>query len=827
MGRYSSLSATSLPSRRVLALAVRSALFAMACSAGPGQAQTVAAEPAAAQAEAARSYQIAAGALDEALASFAASAGVSITMPPALVQGRTTPGLQGRHTVREGFARLLAGSGLEAVGGSGGVYTLRAMPAAATGAAAAGEGTTLAEVRVTAQAERSGATEGTGSYTQTGPSRTATGLNLSLRETPQSVSVMTRQRMDDFKLETLTDVMEQTPGIGVYRQNNATDFQARGTSVNLQTDGMAQVTSGWYYLTSTLYSLDDMAEIDRIEVLKGSSGLVVGKGNYGATVNMVRKRPTREFQASVRANAGSWDTYRAQADLSGPLNEAGTLRGRLVASGMDAASFRDHEKSNSKMLYGALEADLTPDTLLNLGLTYRQREARGIGTTQPIQRYTRAGAEVPWMPRSFNTGAPWGGYEQDALNIFGSLEQRLARDWTASLKFSYQDASMDDMFAGFLYDRDRANFGRWRNMKNDNWTVNLDVKGSFDLLGRSHELLAGAGISRFRGSVQMPLNAQTLTPLADLGTSFAQGGGALPQPDTGGWIYGDNRFSQKQRYVYAAARFHVADPLQLITGLRVTRYEERDTTPYWWNWDMKENGVFTPYAGLVYEVHPNVSLYASYANIFQPQTAQDEQGRTLAPEQGNTYEVGAKGEFFDKRLNAGISHFWMKTKNTAEESGGLTPGGDTAYRAVSAATRRGWELELSGELARGWQAQGSLVQQNSSLTSASQYPKYQFKLGTTYRFDGGALRGLTVGAATRWQGRTAVGNSAATLAQRGYALLDLMARYQVDKHLSFSLNVNNALDKHYLAGLTNFSAIGLYYTWGAPRSVNVGMRYDF
>lgn len=826
MDRLSCLAPFSVP-RRALALAVRGALVAMACTAATGQAQTTGSPGGTARAETEQAYRIAPGALDEALASFAASAGVSITMPPALVQGKTSPGLQGRYTVRGGFARLLAASGLEAMGGSGGVYTLRPAPVAAPAGSSAGEGLTLNEVRVTALAERSGATEGTGSYTQMGPSSTATGLALSLRETPQSVSVMTRQRMDDFKLETLTDVLEQTPGIGVYRQNNATDFQARGTSVNLQTDGVNQVSSGWYYLTSTMYALDDMAEIDHIEVLKGSSGLVVGKGNYGATVNMVRKRPTREFQASVRASAGSWDSYRAQADLSGPLNEAGTLRGRLVASGMDAGGFRDHEKSNSKMLYGALEADLSPDTLLNLGLTYRQREAGGIGTTQPIQRYTRAGAQLPWMPRSFNTGAPWGGYKQDMLNLFGSLEQRLANDWTATLKFSHQQASMDDMFAGFVYDQSRANYGRWRDMENRNWTVNLDVKGSFELLGRTHELLAGAGISRFRSSAKLPLNAQTLIPLATLGTSYAQGGGALPEIDSSGWDYGDNRFSQRQRYVYAAGRFRVADPLQLIAGLRVTKYEERDTTPYWWNYDMKENGVVTPYAGLVYEVHPNVSLYASYANIFQPQTAQDEQGRTLAPEQGNTYEIGAKGEFLDRRLNASISHFWMKTRNTAEESGGLTPGGDTAYRAVSSATRRGWELELSGELARGWQAQGSLVQQNSTLTSASQYPKYQFKLGTTYRFDGGTLRGLTVGAATRWQGKTSVSNSAATLAQRGYALFDLMARYQVDKHLSLSLNVNNALDKHYMAGMTNFSALGLYYTWGAPRSVSLSMRYDF
>ncbi|WP_406623698.1 TonB-dependent siderophore receptor [Acidovorax sp. SDU_ACID1] len=807
----------TLPALRPVALAC---LFAAALPPG------ALAQPQAQQAP--RSYAIAPGPLAPALSAFAGQAGVSLSFTPAQTNGLRTPGLQGSHGVAQGFAQLLEGTGLRAVAREGGGYTLQAAPQPTPAAGGDGTSVALAPVTVTAAAVRdNGATEGTGSYTQTGPSRTATGLGLSLRETPQSVSVMTRQRMDDFKLETLTDVLEQTPGIGVYRQNNATDFQARGASVNLQTDGMAQVSSGWYYLTSTMYALDDMAEMDRIEVLKGSSGLVVGKGNYGATVNMVRKRPTREFQASVRASAGSWDTYRAEADVGGPLNEAGTLRGRLVASGMDAGGFRDHEKNRSKMLYGTLEADLAPDTLLNVGMTYRRREARGIGTTQPIQRYTRAGAAVPWMPRSFNVGAPWGGYEQDALNLFGSLEQRLADDWTATLKFSHQRVAMDDMVAGYFYDQDRASFGRWRDMESRNWTVNLDVKGTFDLLGRTHELLAGAGISRFRSDVQLPLNPLTLVPLADLGASFAQGGATLPQPDASGWNYGDNSFSQKQRYAYAAGRFRMADPLQLIAGLRVTRYEERDITPYWWNYDMKENGVTTPYAGLVYEVHPNVSLYASYASIFQPQTAQDEQGRTLAPEEGSTYEAGAKGEFFDKRLNVGISHYWMKTRNTAEESGGLTPGGDTAYRAVSSAMRRGWELELSGELARGWQAQGSLVQQSSSLSTTSQYPKYQFKLGTTYRFDGGTLRGLTVGAATRWQGKTAVSNSAATLAQQGYALLDLMARYQVDRHLSFSLNVNNALDKHYLAGLTNFSAVGLMYTWGAPRSVNVGMRYDF
>lgn len=805
--------------------ALASALFA-----GLG---TTASAPAHAQAPAAHAvrptttaYSIPAGPLEPALTAFAKTSGVLLAYTPDLVQGRSSPGLQGNHAPPQALSALLAGTGLLAVVADNGTYTLRRAPAPGTapGAAAPAGSVTLSEVRVTAEAPRNDATtEGTGSYTARGPSSTATGLGLSLRETPQSVSVMTRQRMDDFKLETLTDVMEQTPGISTYRQGNATDFQARGSSVNLQTDGVRQLTSGWYYFTSTLYALDDMAEIDRIEVLKGSSGLVNGYGSAGATVNLVRKRPTAEFQAHAGASLGSWNTLRSDVDVSGPLNASGSMRGRIVASVSDADSFRDHEKSNSQMLFGALEADIGPQTTANLGFTYRRRELRGMGSTQPIQRTTSTGEAVAWLPRSFNPGAPWAGYDQDALNVFGSVEHRFAGDWSARLQFSHQSVQMDDMLLGYLYDRSSVATAPYQDIENRNWTVNLDVKGPLELFGRKHELLMGAGTARYRGEMQTSNSVRT--QLTSLGLAYADGGAQIPTPDWSRYTYGANLFSRKQHYAYAAGRFHLADPLSLITGVRVTDYAQRDTTPFWWNYDLKEHGVVTPYAGLVLDVHPNVSLYGSYTNIFEAQSGQDEQGRVLPPEKGVTYEIGAKGEFFDKRLNAAISHFWMKTDNTAEETGNLTPSGDMAYRAVTGATRRGWEVGLSGEIAKGWQVQGSYVTQSSSLTSASQHPKHQFKLGTTYRLGGSALQGLTVGAATRWQSETSTRNDAATLAQKPYWLVDLMARYQVNRHLSVGANINNLLDKKYFAGVTNFGS--LHYTWGAPRSFHLNMRYSF
>jgi outer membrane receptor for ferric coprogen and ferric-rhodotorulic acid len=253
------------PAHHLSALALAAALASLSALPLPAHAQ---AQPGT---ERAQTYDIPAGPLEAALTRFAKTSGVLLAYTPELVRDLQSPGLQGSHAPAEALTRLLAGSGLAAATTGNGSYTLRrsqASPAPSTPASAGPVATTtLGEVRVTARAEVGSATEGTGAYTATGPSSTATGLGLSLRETPQSVSVMTRQRMDDFKLETLADVMEQTPGVAVVRQSEMTTFNVRGSTVNLQTDGSRQLTNGWGWNTHIMYSLDDLAEIDRIEVL--------------------------------------------------------------------------------------------------------------------------------------------------------------------------------------------------------------------------------------------------------------------------------------------------------------------------------------------------------------------------------------------------------------------------------------------------------------------------------------------------------------------------------------------------------------------------------
>ena len=757
---------------------------------------------------------IAAQPLGSALNELSAATGTPIGFSPALVAARTACPAQGRLTLRQAVDRLLAASGLIAVQEGSGLV-IKAGPAPSTG-----EATALPTVMVTAQAERDGTTEGTGSYTQRGPSATATGLPLTLRETPQSVSVMTRQRMDDFKLETLTDVMEQTPGLTVDRQGDGNNFLVRGSDVNLQVDGLRQMKSGWYTDSQKLYSMDDMVEFDRIEVLKGSSGLMNGDGKYGATVNMIRKRAPRDFQAGVSAGAGSWDNYRASVDLGGPLNASGSVRGRIVAAAADGKDFRDHARRSNQTLFGTLDVDLAPDTLLNLGFTYRHRDYYGAGDTAMIQAYAADGRYLGLQPRSFNVGAPWSGYEQDTRTLFANLEHRFASGWTARLRATDEKTETPYGEIGIWWTAvpQAVDVSWMRDYVNRNRSIALDLQGPFKLFGRQHELMLGADAARTSSNAY-----SGGTRFSDLVLDYAGGGGAIARPADLADYPMDNHsyFSSRRNSFYAAGRFNLADPVKLIAGARVTDYQQYDLTPYSSsNNDFRKKGVVTPYAGLVVDVHENVSLYGSYASIFRPQSAIDAQRKTLDPEEGKTWEVGTKGEFFDKRLNASLAYFWMKTDNVAERTGESTTDGLAIYRAVSGVSRRGYELELSGELAPGWQAQGGYTMNSSSLGSNDYLPKSQFKLATTYQL-GGAWDGLTLGAATRWQSRT----SAGALQQPSFWIVDLMARYRVNRQLSFNVNVRNLLDKSYFAGMRDFGRI--QYTWGAPRSVNVGMRYDF
>lgn len=300
-----------LSSRNRLAIALHAVLL------GSGVltvAQPVTAAPVSAQ----RSFDVPASDLQESLNIFAQQANISLPYDPALVSNKQAPALRGRFDVAQGLQRLLGGSGLTATESAEGVWTLYPL----TSGGADGQ-LQLQATSVTGQV-LGATTEGSHSYT-TGETSTATRLALSLRETPQSVTVITRQQMTDQGLGSIAQVLGQTPGITVVHDDSERfNFYSRGFTLdNFQYDGVP--TSDFTTNTNGL-GMRDMAIYDRVEVVRGATGLMSGVGSPSGAVNLVRKRPTKEFQGYVAGSGGSWDRYRSELDLSGPLTENGAVR---------------------------------------------------------------------------------------------------------------------------------------------------------------------------------------------------------------------------------------------------------------------------------------------------------------------------------------------------------------------------------------------------------------------------------------------------------------------------------------------------------------------
>ncbi|MGB8974142.1 MAG: TonB-dependent receptor plug domain-containing protein, partial [Pseudomonas capeferrum] len=391
--------------------------------------------PGAACAAQAHDYHLPQGDLGETLTQFAADSDIVLSFDTQWTRGKRSPALNGQYPVDQALQILLSGTGLQAVKESDGRYSLLLTTQQ-------GDVVELAPSRIDGQG-LGNITEGTGSYT-TGGSTTATKLPLTLRETPQSVSVITRQAIDDHGSQDIGEVLRNTPGVSVQAYDSERmEYSARGFAItNYQYDGVNTIYDGVYDEGATHV---DMAAYDRVEVIKGATGLMTGSGDPSATVNLIRKKPTHDFKASITASAGSWDNYRTEGDISGPLNATGSVRGRFVGAYQDRKSYLDHYKQKKDVYYGILEADLTPDTLLTFGIDNQTTTPRGSSWTgNPT--YFSDGSRTDFS-RSHNPGADWSRRDFQSTTYFGSLEQALANDWKVKLSLNHMISDHDTRLA--------------------------------------------------------------------------------------------------------------------------------------------------------------------------------------------------------------------------------------------------------------------------------------------------------------------------------------------------------------------------------------------
>jgi len=481
--------------------------------------------------------------------------------------------------------------------------------------------------------------------------RAGTKMLLTPRDVPQSVSVITEQRMQDQNLETVGDVLANTTGVSAnIFDSERSSYFARGFYINNYTfdDIPTSVSDEWNFGDAG----DDTAIYDRIEVVRGATGLMTGAGNPAASVNMVRKHAdSREFTGNVGMSYGSWNKQRYVADLSAPLNESGSVRGRIIAGYQDQDSWLDRYHKRKKFFYGVLDADITDATTVSLGYDYQQSTTRN-PTWGGLPTWYSNGQKTHY-DRSTNPSADWAHYYLESRKVFANLTHNFDNGWSARLNGTHAEASFDSKllysfgFPDISTGEGLSGYGSLDRGKRKLDSVDGYATGPFTLAGRQHELVAGVSYSRQSNRYY---SAGADIDSADIGRFDNNWNGSIAEPAWSDWtLTADDIVRQKS--AYTAVRFSLADPLSLILGARYTQWSTNGTSG-----DMSKNNT-TPYGGLVYDINDTWSAYASYTSIFQPQTYRDQQGSYLSPVTGKNYETGLKSAWLDGRLTATVALF--------------------------------------------------------------------------------------------------------------------------------------------------------------------------
>ncbi|MCE0971584.1 TonB-dependent siderophore receptor, partial [Pseudomonas putida] len=588
-------------------------------------------------------FTIVAQPLDSALTRLADQAGLRIIFNSDEISGMRSAGLRGAYTINEALEQLLRGSGYGYEYVNDKTLTLRkiaadssALELGATDVNALGLGAT---------------TEGTGSYT-TGLTSTATRLGLSPRETPQSISVVTRQQMDDQNMQSLEDVAKAATGISTVKGFGTERplYYSRGFQVDdLQFDGLpSSVTESF---SMDVMSVNNMAMYDRVEIVRGANGLMQGAGNPSAAINMVRKRPTREYQLKAEISAGSWDNYRTQLDVGGPLNAEGTLRGRTVLMYNTKNSYQDYAGKDNQLFYAIGEADLSDATTVALGASFQQDNNNGydwggLPTHLDGSSYN--------FSRSKSLAGKWAYLDKINRNVFADIKHRFNEDWnlTVATNLIWSNADFLAQVGYHTYETD-STMQYWPNSaRYDDEQVNLDaaLNGAFTLLGRKHEVVIGTNMRRDR--LQYVTGSASENPTVDI-LDFDTS--TFPKPQIVGSLT-PSRHVRKDKGVYVATRLNPLDDLHVILGSRLS-WVDYDTQGPWETDRFKEDRKVIPYGGIVYDLTDNTSVYASYTEIYKMQSTYSVDNKLLEPTTGSNYEAGVKSELFDGRLNTAVAVF--------------------------------------------------------------------------------------------------------------------------------------------------------------------------
>jgi outer membrane receptor for ferric coprogen and ferric-rhodotorulic acid len=631
-------------------------------------------------------FNISGGALGDVLTQIGAASSSSISFSPAAVEGLRSDPIVGRMSVAQAVARALGGSKLRAVLNAEGTWTVVGRGAAR----APGGGSTatdIPDVEVSGNGYADGssdplATQGTHTFAAT-DANIATKSPLSIKETPQSVSVVTAQQIEDQHLTTLDQAVEATPGLisatgsGPGQSNISQGYYSRGfeiTSFSIDGGSPIQSGGGMNGFAANYISTFDLSEFDSIAVLRGSGGQYSGTGDPGGTLSLERKRPLDHESASIDQTFGSFDSFRTVGDINTGELWDGHLRIRSTFANDGQHYFYEFAKKYVDQIYLNAELNLTPTTLVNLGGSYNNTRANPWLNGLP----TYNDGTFPNFPRSICLCAPWGTTTIGSQEYFLQVKQDLGPDWHLHFNSSLHTQSADNNDLNYeIFNGSPSGLASGSNSgatfsagestnKETQRLADLYVNGHLSPFGILVEPTFGGSIqyiadkypatdlqytyntqsldlTKFNGSATPaePLSQYTPEPVYDIGTS----------PD----------YSQRQVAGYGSLRLSPVSWAHLLVAERVSLYDQNiskasggETTGE----TLHKLHVPLPDVGLTFDLTHETSIYGSYSTIYQLQNSlATPDGQLVGPIQGATWKGGIKRSDFGGRLTSSVAYY--------------------------------------------------------------------------------------------------------------------------------------------------------------------------
>ena len=687
-----------------------------------------------------------------------------------------------------------------------------------------------------------------------------------LKDVPQSINYVTKELILDQGAITVNDVVRNMSGVNPYSFYN--DFSIRGfratgnrNSGNL-VNGMRTQTSLWRQ--------SSLANIERVEVIKGPASALFGNAAPGGVINRVTKKPLDVARQSVTLTTGSFGTTRAYTDLTGPLDDKKTLLYRLNLGYENTDGFRDLQGLTSYIVAPSFTYRASEQTQLNIDMTYVNHQGkldRGVAVFGDGSLFSR--------PISATQSAANDYLRENSVNLSFALSHRLAQGllFNSTYLFSSYDEdllehSQDNAFVKKADGKDNPSLvlmrvtQRQRHFRNNNfnnyltWDVTTGAMKHKLLVGYDHfntqlapgssYIEAGGYLLKNGGTAKTFNVKKSLDYLLDENKNPRTNVPAFDLNSSAG-----NRYQDISKYIYESKDVKPSDQytngvylqeqltwhkLQLLLGARMEWFT--DVTQNKNGSESKTHQhAFTPRVGLVYSVVPSTNVYATWIRGFEPQSVAVQSnpgsGGPFDPVESELWEIGAKGEYLNKRLSVTTALFSLRQKNTLYNAG--VSGQPDLMVPIGEELSRGVEFDVSGRILPYWSIMANYAFNVAEISKAPEgtkdlnlqrpgTPRHSANLWTKFIVPAGMLRNLGIGVGLNGvsERKGQVGRRENVVSYPGYALLNLALYYKVQE-VQIQVNLNNALNKqYYISGYDRLRSFP-----GAPRNINLTINYRF